>query len=135
MLTNSELAYLASNSIGRLATARPDGTLQNNPVAFIWNEAEQSVDIGGMHLGTSRKYANVQSNPKVAFVVDDVVSIDPWTVRGVEVRGRAVAIADYEPPQPWLCRQMIRIHPTRIVGWGLDPGVADPNGRDVIPES
>lgn len=133
MFTAAELAYLADTMIGRLATARPDGTLQNSPVAFAWNEAEQSLDIGGMHMGASRKYANVQAHPAVALVIDDVVSTDPWTVRGVEIRGRAEAVADYEPPQPWLSRQLIRIHPTRIIAWGVDPEAQGHNARDVAP--
>jgi pyridoxamine 5'-phosphate oxidase family protein len=44
--------------------------------------------------------------------------LEPWQPRGVEVRGRAEAITD---PQP-----AIRIHPERIIGWGLD----DPNHRN-----
>lgn len=129
MFTEAELAYLAGQTLGRLATARPDGSLQNNPVSFGWNEAEQTVDIPGMHMGQSRKFANVQTHPEVALVVDDVVSTDPWTVRGIEIRGRAEAVADYEPTQPWMSRQLIRIRPTRIVAWGLEDG--GPTGRNV----
>jgi pyridoxamine 5'-phosphate oxidase family protein len=44
-------------------------------------------------------------------VVEDLASIDPWRPRGVEVRGRAEALS-----KP---RQTIRIHPDRIVSWGL----------------
>ena len=61
-------------------------------------------------MRTSRKFANVRSNPQVAFVVDDV--LPPWQPRGVEIRGRAEALGGPEPH--------IRIHPERIVGWGLD---------------
>ncbi|MDQ3899466.1 MAG: hypothetical protein M3319_03105, partial [Actinomycetota bacterium] len=31
----------------------------------------------------------VLSNPYVSFVVDGLLSVDPWRVRGVEVRGVA----------------------------------------------
>jgi pyridoxamine 5'-phosphate oxidase family protein len=44
-------------------------------------------------------------------VIDDLASTDPWRARGVEARGRAEAVAE---PQP-----LIRIHPERIVSWGL----------------
>jgi pyridoxamine 5'-phosphate oxidase family protein len=47
-------------------------------------------------------------------VIDDVKSTDPWIPRAVEVRGRAEAIA---LPTP-----LIRIHPERIVSWGLEQG-------------
>ena len=30
-------------------------------------------------------------DPTVCIVVDDVASTDPWTARGIEVRGRALA--------------------------------------------
>lgn len=40
-----------------------------------------------------------------------LASVDPWRPRGVEVRGRAEAL---EAPVP-----QIRIHPDRIVSWGL----------------
>jgi pyridoxamine 5'-phosphate oxidase family protein len=43
---------------------------------------------------------------------DDLSSTDPWRPRGIEVRGRAEAI---ETPRP-----LIRIHPQRIVSWGID---------------
>ncbi|NTW39819.1 MAG: PPOX class F420-dependent oxidoreductase, partial [Cellulomonadaceae bacterium] len=32
MFTETELAYLATQRLGRLATQKPNGTLQNNPV-------------------------------------------------------------------------------------------------------
>ena len=35
--TSAELAYLRSQRLGRLATAAPDGALQNNPVGFTVN--------------------------------------------------------------------------------------------------
>jgi pyridoxamine 5'-phosphate oxidase family protein len=43
-------------------------------------------------------------------VIDDLASTDPWRPRGVEVRGRAEALD--EPT-------IIRIHPERVVSWGL----------------
>jgi pyridoxamine 5'-phosphate oxidase family protein len=46
-------------------------------------------------------------------VIDDLASTDPWVPRGIEIRGRAEAIA---MPTP-----LIRIHPERIVTWGIGP--------------
>ena len=48
---------------------------------------------------------------RAAIVSDDLASTDPWHPRGIEIRGRAEAIA---LPTP-----LIRIHPERIVSWGL----------------
>ena len=54
---------------------------QNNPVGFFINEATSQVLIGGFNLAESRKFRNLGANPNVAFVVDDLASVDPWTPR------------------------------------------------------
>jgi pyridoxamine 5'-phosphate oxidase family protein len=74
-------------------------------------------------MGASRKFRNVQANPQVALVIDDLVSMDPWTVRGLEIRGTAVALSDVDPPVQFMSREVIRITPNWIVTWGLDPDV------------
>ena len=58
-------------------------------------------------------------HPTAALVVDDIASTDPWTVRGVEIRGSAEALADVDPPMPGVSRELIRITPRRIISWGL----------------
>src|SRR6266480_3234697 len=78
------------------------------------------ITIGGAAMGTTRKFRNVQANGQVALVVDDLVSRDPWTVRGLEVRGTAVALQDVDPPVPFMSREVIRITPTWVASWGLD---------------
>jgi pyridoxamine 5'-phosphate oxidase family protein len=55
-------------------------------------------------------------------VIDDIVSTDPWTVRGIEIRGSAEALEDVDPPRPGMSREVIRITPRRIVSWGITPG-------------
>jgi pyridoxamine 5'-phosphate oxidase family protein len=50
----------------------------------------------------------------VAIVIDDLEREDPWTPRGIEVRGRGEAIA--------MPTALIRIHPERVVSWGLEGG-------------
>jgi pyridoxamine 5'-phosphate oxidase family protein len=119
--TEAELKYLSSQILGRLATVAPDGTLQNNPVSFRYNQAADAVDIGGHNLPSSRKFHNVETNSEVAFVIDDIASTDPWRVRGVEIRGRAEALPDEPPLRPGFGTGIIRIHPRRILSWGVDP--------------
>src|ERR1700728_303210 len=84
--------YLASQPIGRLATVSNDGFPQVNPVGFSYNETTGTIDIGGRAMGGTRKFGNVEATGVAALVVDDLVSRDPWTVRGVEIRGRAAGI-------------------------------------------
>jgi pyridoxamine 5'-phosphate oxidase family protein len=117
--TEADLAYLATQRLGRLATIAGDGYPQNNPVGFWVNADLGTIDIGGHQLGAGRKFASVRANPKVSFVVDDIVSFQPWQVRGIEIRGEAEALTDQEPPMPGFSRELIRIHPRRVRSWGL----------------
>ncbi len=118
--TPAELEYLDSQQLGRLATVDRDGAPQNNPVGFRVNAADGSVDIGGYRMPQTRKFRNVQHNARVALVVDDLVSIDPWTVRMLEIRGEAEALTDTDPPIEGLSRAVIRIHPRRVFAFGIE---------------
>lgn len=129
IFTDDERDYLDSQWLGRLATRRSDGSLQNNPVGFSLDAATGSIDITGRALGRTRKFANVADNAQVALVVDDLVSRDPWTVRGVEIRGTAVALTGQETPSDYTSAEIIRITARRVISWGLTtPGM---HGRDV----
>jgi pyridoxamine 5'-phosphate oxidase family protein len=57
---------------------------------------------------------------RVAFVVDDIASVQPWRVRCVEIRGHAEALRDQEPLMPGMSREIIRIHPERVISFGLE---------------
>jgi nitroimidazol reductase NimA-like FMN-containing flavoprotein (pyridoxamine 5'-phosphate oxidase superfamily) len=46
-LTDAQLAYLATQRLGRLATADSHGAPQNNPVSFRYNPDLGTIDIGG----------------------------------------------------------------------------------------
>jgi pyridoxamine 5'-phosphate oxidase family protein len=129
-LADSERAYLATQRLGRLATIAPDGAPQNNPVGFQYNSQTGTIDIYGLDMGATRKFRNVQSNAHVALVVDDVVSVDPWQVRGIEIRGDAEALADQDPPSPSMSREVIRIHPRRVISWNIDPSSPARRARD-----
>lgn len=119
--TPNEQQFLAEAGIGRLATVSPDGVVQNNPTSYRVN-ADGTIDIGGMRMQSSRKYKNVEAGGRVSFVVDQQVSVDPYVIRGIEVRGTAEALEDQDPPFPPQERSIIRIHPERIISWGIDGG-------------
>jgi pyridoxamine 5'-phosphate oxidase family protein len=121
IFTDGEVQYLASQRLGRLATAQPDGTLQNSPVGFFYNAALDTIDIGGRDMAASRKYRNVAANGRVAFVVDDLASVQPWVVRCLEIRGVAEAIEQPSDSAVRFGGPIIRIHPRRIISWGIDP--------------
>jgi pyridoxamine 5'-phosphate oxidase family protein len=113
--SRAQVEYLKSQRLGRLATLRPDGSLQNNPVGFTFDEATGTFEIAGFNMGESRKYKNVVANGQVAFVVDDLKTVDPWKPRMVEVRGTAEPIANDDPR-----KARIRIHPKRVISFGIE---------------
>jgi pyridoxamine 5'-phosphate oxidase family protein len=119
--TQAELDYLATQRLGRLATVQPNGTLQVSPVGFRYNASTETIDIGGYNMATSRKFRNVADNGRVAFVVDDVASIEPWRVRCLEIRGDGEAI------NPATDAPIIRIHPRRIISFGIGDLDRDPH--------
>ena len=109
----SEIGYLAGGrQLGRIATVGADGTPHVVPVAFIYNAVRDTIDVGGYELEQTKKFRDVARTGRAAIVIDDLASTDPWHPRGIEIRGRGEAIA---LPTP-----LIRIHPERIVSWGLE---------------
>jgi pyridoxamine 5'-phosphate oxidase family protein len=115
VFTAAELAYLSGGrQLGRIATVGADGTPHVVPVAWIYNAARDAIDVGGHELERTKKFRDVTRSGRVAIVIDDVGNAEPWRPRGIEVRGRGEAIA---LPTP-----LIRIHPERIVSWGLERG-------------
>src|SRR5581483_289975 len=94
-----ELNYLRGQLLGRLATVDERHAPQVVPVGFFVDEQTGDVSIGGRALGSTRKFRNVEATGRAALVVDDLVSTDPWRVRGIEIRGRAEARRDVDPPR------------------------------------
>src|SRR5690242_8674109 len=111
----AELNYLSGGrQLGRIATVGADGTPHVVPVSWFYNAARDAIDIGGRELQETKKFRDVARSERAAIVIDDLASTDPWHPRGIEIRGRGEAIA---MPTP-----LIRIHPERIVSWGLERG-------------
>jgi pyridoxamine 5'-phosphate oxidase family protein len=131
--TEAEVDYLRSQRLGRLATVQPDGSPQVSPVGFAVDAGLGTIDIGGWNMAASRKFRNVSANGRAAFVVDDIASLDPRRVRCVEIRGDAEA--DFEPGGSGADSPsaIIRLHPRRIISWGLGPDANEGSKRDVAP--
>jgi pyridoxamine 5'-phosphate oxidase family protein len=88
MFTEKESDYLNSQRLSRIATVDPTGQPDVTPVGF---EFDGNVFyIGGHNFSNTRKYKNVQAgHNKIALVVDDLRSIDPWYPRGIRIYGTA----------------------------------------------
>ena len=120
--TPPEIEYLTSQGLARLATVGPDGQPHVVPLTYTFNAEEDTIDVGGVDFGATKKWRDAQANPKVTFLLDDVLR-DPRRARAIEVRGRAEALATggstINPRFPNFAEEFLRIHPTRIVSWGL----------------
>lgn len=123
--TDDEIAYLQSQSIARVATLCPDGQPDVVPLAFEFDGTFFWVGGVGPAVANTRKFRNVRAgNRKVALVIDDMVSFDPFIARSIRIYGHA------EPPierdglvGPGL---YMRITPTISWSWNVagEPRVA-----------
>lgn len=111
-----ELEYLLGEQrLGRLATVdAATGHPHVVPVGWRYNSELGTIDISGREFAATKKYRNAQAEPKVAFLVDDV--LPPWRPRSVMVQGRAVAL---EAEEEGRSQAMLRIFPEKIISWGL----------------
>ncbi|WP_242887345.1 PPOX class F420-dependent oxidoreductase [Actinomadura litoris] len=137
--TEPETAYLSGQSLGRLSTIGPDGEPHVRPVGFRLND-DGTIDIGGPANAASRKYRNIQADPRVSFLVDDMTAPDdpdavrPGWGRGVEVRGRAEFVKGrMHIGEGYFSDDLIRIRPVRVISWHLDPAGPDQHARTVAP--
>ena len=117
----AEVAYLDSQRLARIATSGSGGQPHVVPVSFRYNPDTDTIDVGGHGFAQRKKYRDVQSNPRVAIVVDDLASIDPWRPRMIEIRGEAEVLpSGGETIGPGFDPPMFRIRPKRIVSVGIE---------------
>ena len=130
--TEKEIEYLRGQRLGRMATVGSDGAPHVVPVGFRLAADGESIEIGGHGLSKSKKWRDLYSNPRIAIVVDDLVSMSPWTPRGIEVRGRAEMHeeggSDKFSGGGW-DTVWIRVLPKRIVSWGIEGPAFSPAGH------
>lgn len=129
--SDKELDYLKSQRLARLATANADGAPHVVPVGFQLSEDGAAIEVGGHGFGKSKKYRDLKANPRVAVVVDDLASVDPWTPRGIEVRGTG-ELHDAGGGERFGAgwdEAWVRIVPVRVISWGIEAPAFSPGGR------
>jgi len=106
--SKEESAFLKEQRLGRIATVSLSMQPHVVPVAFEFDGTY--IYFGGWNLKNSLKFKNILKNNKVAFVVDDLISITPWKPRGIEIRGIAEILrgSDY-----------VKIVPFKKLSWGF----------------
>jgi len=123
-LTPLEIDYLAAQPLGRLATVQRNGQPQASPMAFVWNPGTSTIDLVGFRMQKTQKWKNVAANPKYAFVVDDLISTDPWKMRMIEIRGTVEMLMNpTDVVRPGGDGAVMRLHPVKIISMGIDPDV------------
>jgi len=121
--TEKEVEYLNSQRLGRLATVTSSGQAHVVPTGFRLADDRTAIEIGGHNLAARRPLylRNIETNPWVAFVVDDLASVNPWSPRGVTVRGRAeIHTEGGQRLGRGFDSMLIRIVPTHVTSWGID---------------
>jgi len=101
---------------------RDNGSLQPDVVPVGFDFDGEYFYISGMNILNSRKYKNVVNNKRVAIVIDDLKSIDPWDPRGIKIYGIAEVIdrqGGYMDRTGHTSHTYIRIKPKRKWSWGI----------------
>jgi pyridoxamine 5'-phosphate oxidase family protein len=105
--TAEEVGYINSQSLARLATVADDG--QPDVIAVIFDFDGTHFFIGGFNPTNTRRARNVRhGNPKVALIIDDLLSTTPWRPRFIRIYGTAALIARED-------QEILEITP--IVSW------------------
>jgi len=112
--TDLELDYLhGARRLARIATVGTGGTPHVVPVGFTHNREQTRSTSAAVTSSRPRSSATslaAAAQPSSSTILRAPI---PGDLRGIEVRGRAEALT--EP------RALIRIHPARIVSWGIEP--------------
>lgn len=91
MFFEQEVEFIRSQHLARLATVSEDMQPDVAPVGFEFDGHD--FYIGGHNLAASRKFKNIAAgNERVALVLDDLRTVDPWDPRGLRVYGTAEII-------------------------------------------
>jgi pyridoxamine 5'-phosphate oxidase family protein len=111
VFTDAEVAYLHRQRIGRLATSSASG--MPDVAAVTYSLEGDSIVSGGYDITKTVRFRNLLANPRAVIVVDDLAATDPWTPRGVKIRGAATLEE--------VARVLhIRIVPEVVWSWGIN---------------
>lgn len=125
--SQQELAYLSGQPLMRFASASPTGAPDVATVAFSVDGDE--IITAGFDITKTVRYRNIKTNPKAVVVIDDLAATEPWTPRGIKIRGTARIEENDDGPR-------FRIRPEVIWSWGINEpaeGIPQMERRRVQP--
>lgn len=130
MFPEEQLTYLRSQGLARFATVDSEGQPDVVPVAFEYDGTHFWVGGGSAQsVMITRKFRNVAAgNDQVAMVIDDMVSFDPFIVRGIRVYGRAEG--PFERQGMIGPGHFLRITPVESWAWNME---GEPIGEEWYP--
>jgi pyridoxamine 5'-phosphate oxidase family protein len=128
ILSQYEIDYLNTQHIARIATVptSTDKLVQPDVVPVGFDFDDEFLYVSGMNILKSTKYKNVLKNRKVAVVIDDLKTIDPWDPRGIRIYGDADVVTrrgGYMDQTGHSEHHYIRIRPIKKWSWGIDEPV------------
>ncbi len=116
MFSESEVEYLQSQRLARIATVSTPSQPDVAPVVFEFDG--EAFYIGGFQQEKTHKYRNVANgNTKVALVIDDVPSTDPLELRGIKMHGSAEIV---ERPVDRGSPKHLKVTPDKYWSWGIE---------------
>ena len=111
VFTDAELQYLATQRLARLATSSASSTPDVSAVVFSVDG--ETITSGGYDITKTIRYRNLLANPQAVIVIDDLPTTNPWSPRGIKIRGSAAI-------EQGTNGLFIRITPKTIWTWGLE---------------
>lgn len=128
VFTGSEIEYLNSQRLGRIATVGADGQPHVVPSSFRYNPEHDSIDVGGLRMSTTKKLRDIERTGRASIVVDDV--LPPWQPRMIEIRGAAAVVTSGgKAINERFEETIVRIQPARIIAFGIDGEGPSANAR------
>ncbi|MBM7788957.1 PPOX class F420-dependent oxidoreductase [Tenggerimyces flavus] len=128
--SEDEAAYLRAHTLGRLATLGEDGQPDVMPVAVEYDGTHLWVG-GPPGIVKTRKFRNLAAGrTKVAVVVDDHPSFDPFVARGIRIYG--IGEQPFERTGMVGPGVYLRITPTVSWSWNL---AGEPVGETWYPST
>jgi pyridoxamine 5'-phosphate oxidase family protein len=116
--TSEEINYLRSQPLARIATRSPEGQPDVVPVAFEFDGEFFWIGGSGASVLSTRKVRNVVAGSSdVAMVIDDMVSFEPFIVRGIRIYG--VAAKPVERVGMIGPGHYVRVTPTVSWSWNM----------------
>jgi pyridoxamine 5'-phosphate oxidase family protein len=124
--TEQEIDFLRSQRLARISTVSAGGQPDVVPVGFEFDGT--FFYVGGVDPAKTRKVRNVRAgNAKVALVIDDLASVQPWSPRYLRVYGYAELV---ERDGMFGPSSYLRITPTISWSFNLD---GSPMSHDAMP--